>query len=92
MQRANEPLTVAMGAKPAPQPPVALLHRLSTQAHQLADLLPPQTLRPDRSQQLVPHPINRLVRPVEHVKRLAPLATTLGTTATFRLVQRGNRG
>ena len=92
MQSANEPLPVAMRAKPAPQPPVTLLHRLSAQPEQLANLLPPQTLRPDRSQQLVPHPINRLVRLVEHVKRLAPLATTLGTTVTFRLVQRGNRG
>jgi hypothetical protein len=78
MQRANEPLTVAMVAKPAPQPPVALLHCLSAQPEQLADLLPPQTLCPDRSQQLVPHSIERLVRLVERVERLAPLATTSG--------------
>jgi hypothetical protein len=78
MQRANEPLTVATVAKPTPQPPVTLLHRLSAQAHQLADLLPPQTLCPDRSQQLVPHPVNRLVRLVEQGERLAPLASNGG--------------
>jgi hypothetical protein len=78
MQRANEPLTVAMVAKPAPQPPVTLLHRLSAQPEQLADLLPPQPLCPDRSQQLVPHSIERLIRLVKRIERLTPPAMTSG--------------
>jgi hypothetical protein len=91
-QRANESLTVAMVAKPTPQPPVTLLHRLSAQTYQLADLLPPQPLCPDRSQQLVPHPIYRLVRLVEHVERLTPPTPTLGAPAAFRFVSCGDHG